>query len=213
MQELTVYRQNEIDETTSMAKIGQYLSRAEKHFLLNAPWPSYPYKPTVGFSIAYSDSGIFLQFDVTEKYIKGSHGKINEAVYEDSCVEFFISFDNATTYYNFEFNCIGTVLAGFGKRRANRELLPETVLDKISFQAVIVREKRESLVKWQLTLSIPLQAFLFHPLTSLQGQQCRANFYKCGDSLPQPHFLSWSDIQSNEPDFHLPQYFGALLFE
>jgi hypothetical protein len=199
---------------SDVSAIAAMLSNVEKQQLSYAPWfDRYPYKPEVQFAIAYGPDSLFLQYAVKEKVIQAAHGIINAPVYQDSCVEFFLGFDEGDTYYNFEFNPIGTVLAGFGKGRANRELLPEAVLDKISFQAVIVKEKSESLVKWQLTVSIPFQVFLFHPLTSLQGQKCRANFYKCGDHLPQPHFLSWSAIQSDEPDFHLPQFFGALLFK
>jgi hypothetical protein len=47
----------------------------------------------------------------------------------------------------------------------------------------------------------------------LKGKTCRANFYKCGDDLPEPHFLSWNNIIADKPDFHLPQYFGTLTFE
>jgi hypothetical protein len=40
-----------------------------------------------------------------------------------------------------------------------------------------------------------------------------ANFYKCGDELPTPHFLSWNPIEWKEPSFHRPEQFGKLIFE
>ena len=40
----------------------------------------------------------------------------------------------------------------------------------------------------------------------------RANFYKCGDKTLQPHFLSWSPIHSEKPDFHRPEDFGIINF-
>jgi hypothetical protein len=41
----------------------------------------------------------------------------------------------------------------------------------------------------------------------------RANFYKCGDKTSHPHWLTWNPVDKPRPDFHLPQYFGTLVFE
>ena len=41
----------------------------------------------------------------------------------------------------------------------------------------------------------------------------RVNLYKCGDNLNQPHFLSWSPITLDKPNFHCPDFFGTLIFE
>jgi hypothetical protein len=46
----------------------------------------------------------------------------------------------------------------------------------------------------------------------MKGKKCRANFYKCGDDLPEPHFLAWNMINTEEPDFHRPEFFGTLEF-
>ena len=37
------------------------------------------------------------------------------------------------------------------------------------------------------------------------------NFYKCGDATLLPHYLSWSQIDTEQPDFHRPEFFGELL--
>ncbi len=39
-----------------------------------------------------------------------------------------------------------------------------------------------------------------------------ANFYKCGDKLTVPHFVTWNSIGTNKPDFHQPKFFGELYF-
>ena len=49
--------------------------------------------------------------------------------------------------------------------------------------------------------------------SSLDGQTIKANFYKCGDELQTPHFLSWNPINIEKPDFHRPDFFGSLEFE
>ena len=43
-------------------------------------------------------------------------------------------------------------------------------------------------------------------------ESLRANFYKCGDGTSVPHFLSWSHIETETPDFHCPEFFGNMHF-
>ncbi len=174
------------------------------------PWPSFPYKPDVKFSIVHTAGHIVLTYNVEEAEVRHENTAINSSVWEDSCVEFFISFDN-NGYYNFEFNCIGTALVGFGKDRKDRKLLPVTLVKRI--QCFASMQKNENSVQWQLQTIIPLSVFMYHAVFSLEGKKCKANFYKCGDKLRQPHFLAWNHIETAEPDFHQPSFFGELEFE
>jgi hypothetical protein len=148
---------------------------------------------------------------VEEKEIRAVNNKINAPVYEDTCVEFFIAFDE-TGYYNFEFNCIGTCLVGFGKNKYNRIEIPELRIKKINFQANIKYAVAVDLFKWELMIEIPSSVFINHTLSSFSSLSAKANFYKCGDLLMQPHFLAWSNIESAEPNFHLPDFFGDIHF-
>jgi hypothetical protein len=66
---------------------------------------------------------------------------------------------------------------------------------------------------WEVALVIPYSAFFLHDITSLDGKTLRANFYKCGDKLQTPHFLSWNPIGLEKPNFHCPEFFGTLHFE
>ncbi|MBP5277596.1 MAG: hypothetical protein J6Z18_03800, partial [Prevotella sp.] len=52
-----------------------------------------------------------------------------------------------------------------------------------------------------------------HRLKDISGMSFRANFYKCGDLLPKPHFLSWNAVEIPQPDFHRPDQFGKVTFE
>jgi hypothetical protein len=53
----------------------------------------------------------------------------------------------------------------------------------------------------------------FSSKESLSGKKIKANFYKCGDKTEEPHYLSWSPIDTPEPDFHVPSFFGLLEME
>ena len=66
--------------------------------------------------------------------------------------------------------------------------------------------------EWQITLAIPIEVFAYTNLGSFNEKQGRGNFFKCGDDLPEPHFFTWNTIQSQNPDFHLPEFFGELQF-
>lgn len=173
-------------------------------------WPSFPYKPSVEFSIAHTGDHIVLNFQVHEKEVRHVNTAINSSVWEDSCVEFFVAFDERG-YYNFEFNCIGTTLVGFGNGRNDRTLLPSTLIERIKCFSSI--EQKSDHVAWQLQIIIPVSVFMYTNVFNLDGKKCRANFYKCGDKLQQPHFISWKRIETAEPDFHQPLFFGDVEFE
>jgi hypothetical protein len=128
-------------------------------------------------------------------------------VYEDSCVECFLSFDGAG-YYNFEFNARGTCLAAFGPSREDRQFLDPAVIAKIHRLPSLAGPLPQGPTPWQLTIALPVGVFGHHALESLAGRAVRANFYKCGDGLPRPHFLTWNRVNTPEPDFHQPKFFG-----
>ena len=181
--------------------------------IIYTPWKDFPYKPEVRVAIAHSEDCIFLKYFVTENAIRAVNSQINSSVWEDSCVEFFIHFNDDKGYYNFEFNCIGTQLGGFGKTRSERDLLPVEVVGAIQTESFISKVKVKEAIYWELSVAIPLKVFIHHPISSLSGQEGRVNFHKCGDKLPMPHFLTWNNIHSAEPNFHLPEFFGEVYFQ
>lgn len=186
------------------------LEKISAHDINYFPWPNYRSETCVQFSIAYSLSHVLLKFRVTEKNIRAVHTGINSPVFEDSCVEFFIALDD-TGYYNFEFNCIGGKLGEFGKSRKDRQFLPTAAMKKIKTETLI-KNSVDNFFLWNLTIMIPFETFIHHHLWDLRNNVCQSNFYKCGDKLPEPHYMSWSPIKTAAPDFHQPQYFGDLLF-
>jgi hypothetical protein len=202
------------DQNTAIEDISYMLDAMERHPIQAVPWPTFAYKPDATFAIAHHNDCIFLKYFIKEKSIRALHRKTNDPVFQDSCVEFFISFDNDQEYYNLEFNCIGTCLLGFGRGKTARALVGEEQIQKIRRHALIKswNEDGSTLNSWELTMTIPLEVFAFHSIASLTGRSCKVNFFKCGDELPEPHFLAWKNIESSSPNFHLPEYFGTMMF-
>ena len=198
----------------TLQEISVSLDKTERHAIERIPWPAFSYKPKVSFSIAYAENAILLKYFVQENAIRALCQTDNSPVHQDSCVEFFIAFDDDEEYYNLEFNCTGTCLFGFGKSRTVRQLIREQVINKIRRLGVIESsgDGEKNLIDWELTLVIPPEVFIYHKITHLKDRYCKVNFYKCGDKLPEPHFLAWENVEAASPDFHLPEFFGTMHF-
>ncbi len=196
-----------------MKRVSAFLE-GEQQQIDNAPWHETGDLPEVSFSLAHNQQGIYLKYLVSEKHMLARYKNINDPVYKDSCVEFFIAFGNDKHYYNFEFNAIGTVLCGYGEGKNDRKDLPADILATINTLGTVEHQDAETgLYNWELALFFPFSVFIYHSISDLTEQQCRINFYKCGDELPEPHFLSWAPIKHPYPEFHLPAQFGLVIFE
>lgn len=176
-------------------------------------WKEFPYKPEVSFRIAYTDDSVLIQYVVDEETSRAKYSDDRGSVWTDSCVEFFSSFGDGY-YYNLETNCIGTVLLCCGKGREGREYAPFDVTDSIMRYSTLGDKAFDESPKgkWSLSLVVPFKMFFKHDVEKLDGKTLKANFYKCGDELAKPHFLSWNPIEIEKPDFHRPDYFGELHF-
>jgi len=201
------YDKNNLNELSIL------LNSEEKYAIDNLLWSDTGYFPSVSFSIAHTEHGIALKYFVQEQHTQATFTNVNDPVYRDSCVEFFIAFAGDDNYYNLEFNAAGTALVGFGKDRNGREQVPDDKVSSIKpFSNINWADDPAGLNAWELTLLIPFDVFVYHDIKTLKETTCRANFFKCGDDLPEPHFISWSTINSAVPDFHLSDFFGTIKF-
>lgn len=185
------------------------------HLINTINWPEYNYQPKVRFRIGHTDNYILLKFNVAEKYIRAKETNTNGDVYKDSCVEFFISFDGKN-YYNFEFNCIGTIHIGYGPNRNKRKPVPVRLAEIVETQSSLGNqafEEKTGEFNWEMMIRIPIESFAFDEIDSFNRLRTTANFYKCGDETTEPHFLTWNPIDTKNPDFHQPENFGKLVFE
>lgn len=196
--------------------VAQRLSTLPANTIDTVNWTdAYPSKPEVTFAIAHNSDNILLQYRVKENEILAAVTADNGEVWTDSCVEAFISFDNAH-YYNAEFTCIGKALLGYrpfgGKAIHGASDVMQSILRKSSLGNEN-REKQTGNFDWVLTLVIPRTAFWETNLKSFDGLNAKGNFFKCGDNLTRPHFVSWTTIDTPNPSFHQPSFFGDLNFE
>lgn len=66
--------------------------------------------------------------------------------------------------------------------------------------------------KWRLRIAIPVEALWHSGLNSFAGLKATANFFKCGDGLTIPHYLTWAPVHTPSPDYHRPEFFAPVEF-
>lgn len=174
----------------------------------------YAYKPITYFNIARSNESIFIKFSVHGSMLRAIYSNDQDPVNEDSSVEFFCQIPGDDYYMNFEFNCIGTCKAA--KRVArNVKVTPysKEELSMIKRYPSLGRRafnEMEGMFDWELTVKIPLDIMGINPANL--PEKILGNFYKCADGTDSPHFVTWSPIPTEKPDFHRPEFFGELYF-
>ncbi|SFD97001.1 Carbohydrate-binding family 9 [Paenibacillus catalpae] len=164
----------------------------------------------------YDEEALHLQFRVYEEAPVMRHRQHGDPVYQDSCVEFFLQPLPAQDdrYLNFELNAAGMLLLEIGEQGQKRKrILPEATSQFGIRTALGLWNPECRRMYWELNLRIPF-AFIkywFPDFKAESGTVMRGNFYKCGDLTPAPHYLSWSPVQSDTPNFHRSDSFGTLV--
>ncbi|MEA4890874.1 MAG: carbohydrate-binding family 9-like protein [Clostridiaceae bacterium] len=175
-------------------------------------WPENDYRPRAWARLGYDDQALYLRLAVEEDEPRITYYNHQDPVYLDSCLEFFVEPhpEESTLFFNFEFNAAGALLSAYGLNRDERTSLTPAELDSLIIQAGRRSEPRPV---WQITCRIPRSLLESHsgPLDWRPGLAMGANFYKCGDQTPQPHYGCWNLITSAEADFHRPQDFGRII--
>jgi len=181
------------------------------------------HRPKTLCKLLYNQQFIFGIFRVEDQFVRSRHKGFQSDVWKDSCVEFFVQPGKALGYFNFEFNCTGSLLASYVINPARREdgalqsFIPLVAEDDqqirrwAGFSSMVDPEIAEPVV-WTLAFSIPvtLLAKYSGELENLAGQIWRANFYKCGNETSHPHWVSWAPLAAR--NFHDPQSFGRIRF-
>ncbi|MFI3240330.1 MAG: carbohydrate-binding family 9-like protein [Bacteroidales bacterium] len=203
----------ELDEL-HMEEIGRQMETYGRKSGINCNnWAtSFPYEPLAAFLTAYSDNYIYVDFFVRGNYLKAENYTNNSPVSEDSCVEFFLRLPSSAEYWNFEFNCIGTINASHRERRDGAIRLTDEQLAMVKRYASCGTRpfhEMEGLFAWNLIIAIPFKLLGVNSVDEIP-EYIEGNFYKCGSKTSSVHYLSWSPIGLEKPNFHCPEFFGTL---
>lgn len=198
-------------QTAQTAKIDQFRPESSSH------------RPRTCARLLYNDEGIFGIFQVNDRYVRSVATRFQDCVCRDSCVEFFFKPKPNGGYFNFEFNCGGTVLCSYivmpegDYSRAGRDV---RMLDAVDETAIEVHHSMPRTVEpelaeptvWTLQFHIPFALLEKYTgrVDHAAGTEWRGNLYKCGDKTSHPHWAAWSPV--SELNFHLPDCFGVMKF-
>ena len=186
---------------------------------------SSDHRPAARFCVEYDDAGIYVTFDVADRYVVCRRTQHQSMVCRDSCVEAFLQPKPDKGYFNFETNCGGSMLLyyvtdptrvpGVGLKAC--EVVPVELLERVRIEHSLPKHVPDEIVtpvQWRVSYFVPNVLFERHvgPLGPPAQRRWRGNFYKCADESSHPHWASWRPI-GEELNFHAPEFFGDIRFE
>lgn len=172
----------------------------------------YPYHPLTVVNIAHSSTAIYVDFFVRCNYLRAVNYQNNTPVWEDSSVSFFLMPKVPGEYWNFDFNCIGTINAAHRLTRRPVARLTDDEIAQIQVFASCGKSpfrEVEGLFTWNVAAKIPFSLMGIE----YQGSPIvmKGNFCKCATGTSQPHFITWNPVSTPTPEFHTPESFGDII--
>lgn len=164
---------------------------------------------TAQAQICWDENALYLRMEAVEPHIRAEENGPMASVCQDSCLEFFFRPTARPDYFNVEMNPNRAIWLGVGP------CIQELIRLQVPHVETLFDSKVEYTDKgWVLTYQIPF-AFIrrfFPEFEAKVGGEMRANAYKCGDLTVKEHYLAWNPIVNDEPAFHMPQFFGRVIF-
>ncbi len=188
------------------------------HFMGDRP----KHFPKVEAKLLYDERALYVIFRVRDQYVRATARNHQDPVCRDSCVEFFFvpGTDPAVGYFNLEMNCGGTMLFHFQVIPRKDSVAVECGdLERIEVAHTMPRTVDPEITEpttWTVEYRLPVDILARYCPAAVKpapGVTWRANFYKCADAASHPHWLTWSIVENPQPDFHLPKFFGTLVFK
>lgn len=175
-------------------------------------WPSaFPYAPIVAGRIGRTADSLLVSWRVSGLDLTVRNTQDGGTIWEDSTCEIFLQAPGCDKYYNIEVNAAGFLLVACGTGRGDRVMQAPDVMARIVRKAQVKApvDISDEVKTWALTIRIPFEVIGMDP--SKLPTKLLGNIYKCGDKTAHPHFLSWAPIDTPNPDFHRPEFFGEFL--
>jgi len=184
---------------------------------------STDHRPLTTVQIVHNNEALCLRFRVQDRYVYCTRTDYQDSVCRDACVEFFTQPKPDAGYFNFEINCIGTLLLQYHQRpdlnAGSEELhveIPAAEAAGINIATSItapVATEIADATDWEVVMQIPVSVLEKYvgSLQPLSGSNWNANFYKCASDCSQPHWASWSPILE-QLNFHNPLTFAPIQF-
>lgn len=186
-------------------------------------WHELGPKPKTTVRVLADGAALSLQFQVDDDEITADPRELNGPVYEDSSVEFFARprSERAGQYFNFEANCVGDFHLGWCESGwttgdGDKCFVSPDLAAEIDVRTSVPGSRKEAALddeSWWLAVRLPvetLREFTGENVSIEPETEWTGNFYRHG--VPDDQRATWNRIETPEPDYHTPEYFGRLLF-
>jgi len=165
--------------------------------------------------LLWDDWTLYLAYHSADRHIAARCTQHNQMVWEDTCVEFFVSpeANNPANYYTWEINCVGVSLNKCCCDFWGHDPLAWRPADAIATSVPApVKEPADDDHEWICEVAIPFSNFALSPVAvpPKAGDVWRANFQQCAGS--GSHLATWSPLPAGCGSFHTPGAFGRLVF-
>lgn len=178
-------------------------------------WGTREIPHTYGYLGFVPGEGFYLKMICEESNPLRVYRHFGDPVYQDSAMEAFFMFEpekngkKGEGYFNFEMNANGALLTEFGTGRLERKKLDKEIGKLLRCEA-----KTEE-GYWSVTLHLPMEVLeqFYGPIDLKKGTAFRCNFYKISETKENEHYASCFLIDSETPNFHMPEFFGTAVLE
>jgi hypothetical protein len=179
-------------------------------------WKSGHKEQTVA-KLLWDDENVYVGFFCHDKHISGYETKPNGPVYQDDCVEVFVSPnpDRIEHYFNFEMNVLGTLLAQARTDwNQDKSWKPEGVRVATPYSGNAKKDEAPDDQSWTLEIAIPLRHFQRDAAHTppQDGDLWRLNLNRLGGKT-DAQYSSSSPLPPEKISFHQPEWFGVVEFK
>jgi len=154
--------------------------------------------------------GFYVRMYCKEDNPLAVNTNFNDPIYEDSCLEFFVSYMpeiSNQSFINTEMNANGAFLCYYVTKPGDYT----SITNKIKAENIPIVVPLDTVVGWWgVELYVKLEVIEDVYGTPFAGDYIRCNFYKCGDRTAVLHYGAWSEVKNATPNFHMPDYFADV---
>ena len=178
------------------------------------PWYKEGEKDRTDARLLWDEENLYVSFVAHDPHISATLTERDDPVSRDDCVEVFVAPDTGAvrTYFNFEFNALGTILDRSPRDNRSNAWDAEGVQIAIAIDGTLNEESDEDR-QWTAEIVIPFSSFdPFAPrLPPEDGDVWRLNLYRTGGQV-NLQYMTWSNTLTSKPSFHVPERFGIVHF-
>lgn len=172
--------------------------------------------PRLATSVAawYDAESLSVLFSAADDFIRATHHRHDDPLYEDDVVELFVAPERLIRYYELEVSPNGAVFdATVDSPDGSRATMHVDRAWNCEGLVVAVRKVVESSGAMTLDTLLRIPFASLGRSTPLEGETWRANFFRIDRHAEEgDEFSAWQPTRRDPPDFHVPASFGTLRF-